>query len=312
MRVLFIGDIHYKHNNINETTILLEKLRENNEPYDFAVLAGDLLDTHEIIDIQLMNRAYELIRVLKEKSHVFVCVGNHDMINNQQFLTENHWMNGMKEWRNVTIVDKTVQIHGFLFVPYVFPGRFVEALNSVCGWEKATCIFAHQEFRGCKMGAIESFDGDVWSDASPLVISGHIHDRHQPQRNIIYPGAVIENGFSIFSFDESGSMHEKRIPLGIAQRKTVHIKVGQGVKVSDMVQGTRVVITGTSDEIASHKKSKQNDILMKKGIKVVYKLNRNDKPLNINAGKSFSVILERLITDAKDENLTKDYLLVTK
>ena len=36
-------------------------------------------------------------------------VGNHDYINNQQFLTNNHWMNAMKDWNNVTIIDKVIK-----------------------------------------------------------------------------------------------------------------------------------------------------------------------------------------------------------
>ncbi len=49
-------------------------------------------------------------------------------------------------------------------VPYVPPGRFVEALNIIDNewWKNVNCIFAHQEFYGCKMGAIESIEGDKW------------------------------------------------------------------------------------------------------------------------------------------------------
>ena len=142
-RVLFIGDVHFKHNNLNEMTIMMEKLRNIDEHYDFSVVAGDILDSHEKIDVQLMNRAYDMIKLLKARTHVYICVGNHDMINNQQFLTDAHWMNGMKEWKDVTIVDKPVTFNKFLFVPYVFPGRFVEALETVDDWKDALCIFAH-------------------------------------------------------------------------------------------------------------------------------------------------------------------------
>lgn len=308
MRVLFIGDVHFKHGNITETSVLMEKLQNLGESYDFAVIAGDVLDSHEKIDVQLMNRAYDLVRLVREKSHVFICVGNHDMINNQQFLTDNHWMNGMKEWKNVTIVDKPINLNGFVFAPYVFPGRFVDALETI-EWANAVCIFAHQEIRGCKMGAIKSIEGDVWDNQWPLVISGHIHERQQPQSNVLYPGSVLEQGLSIFTFGET--FGETRISLGIAPKKTVYVKAGQGIKLSDMNQGARVVISGTVDEIASHKKSKQNDVLSKKGVKVVYKLDGKSAPyLGNSAGTSFTAILESLVVKAGDETLSRDYLAV--
>ena len=308
MRVLFIGDIHFKHNNMNETVILRKKLLEINN-YDFAVIAGDVLDAHEKVDTQLMNRAYELIETLRQKSQVYICVGNHDMINNQQFLSENHWMNGLKEWRNVTVVDKPLIAEGFMFVPYVYPGRLREMLDTVHGWEDVACIFAHQEIKGCKMGAIESVAGDLWDEGYPLIISGHIHERQQPQCNVLYPGSVIENGCSLFTFGESQKMTEERIPLGIVAKKTVHVKVGQGIKVKDILEGAKVVISGTIDEITSHKKSKQNNVLVERGVRVVYKLSGKVEQ-RVRAEPSFLKILESLVMNTKDEHLHKDYLAV--
>ncbi len=61
--------------------------------------------------------------------------------------------------------------------------------------ENVNCIFAHQEFYGCKMGAIESIEGDKWDHSFPLVISGHIHSEQRPQKNIFYPGSVIQHAF---------------------------------------------------------------------------------------------------------------------
>lgn len=305
-RVLFIGDVHFKHNNLNEMTIMMEKLRNIDEHYDFSVVAGDILDSHEKIDVQLMNRAYDMIKLLKARTHVYICVGNHDMINNQQFLTDAHWMNGMKEWKDVTIVDKPVTFNKFLFVPYVFPGRFVEALETVDDWKDALCIFAHQEIKGCRMGAIESVKGDEWDTEWPLIISGHIHDQQHPQDNVFYPGSVIDHGFIIFTFYADGDIEEMPISLGLVPKKTIHIKAGQTI-TNNIKKGTRVVITGTLDEIAAHKKS--NSSLIEKGIKVVYKLSTdNRRPVSVI--KSFDKILEGLVNDIGDETLSNDYLSI--
>ena len=37
---------------------------------------------------------------------LYVLVGNHDYINNSQYLSGNHWMTVFKGWENVKVVDK--------------------------------------------------------------------------------------------------------------------------------------------------------------------------------------------------------------
>ena len=125
--VLFIGDQHFKTTNIPEVELFIEKiteLAENKKP-DLIILGGDLLDCHERLHTVPLNKAYELINNMRRISKTYVLVGNHDIINNQQFLTENHWLNSMKEWENTIIVDKVmtevINESLFVFVPYVPP-----------------------------------------------------------------------------------------------------------------------------------------------------------------------------------------------
>jgi DNA repair exonuclease SbcCD nuclease subunit len=308
-RVLFISDIHFKHNNVQETDILIKKLNELTD-YDFAVLAGDILDTHERVDVQLLNRAYNMVDVLRSKTNVFICVGNHDMINNQQFLTTNHWMNGMKKWSNVTIVDtKPVFYEGFVFVPYVFPGRLHEVLDMLEDWKSAKCIFAHQEIRGCKMGPFVSKDGDVWDLDMPLMISGHIHERQRPQSNVFYPGSVIthaygrqqteDQGLSIFTFHEDDEPEEERISLGLKTKKTIYVKVGDDMKLGEN-NHTRVVVSGTIDEILAHKKIHQ-----KSNMKIQYNI-VTEQPKQKNDKLSFLEVLTNLVDKTNDSLLKHD------
>ena len=132
---------------------------------------------HERLHTSALNKAYDLIKMSSEYAEVYCLVGNHDLINNRQFLTKNHWMNAMKEWPRVTIVDYPiyVEMDGFSFsaVPYVPPGSFMDALNFIPRWKDSDVIFAHQEIKGCKMGAIISEEGDEWLDGYPFLVSGH-------------------------------------------------------------------------------------------------------------------------------------------
>ncbi len=196
-----VGDIHIKPNNTHLVDLLEQQITTyiQTKRIDMVVLLGDILDTFERLHTQTLNRAYQLVHCIRKQCLVAILVGNHDYINNQQFLTDQHWMNAMKDWQNVYVVDRTFQYTigslQLVFVPYVPPRRFIEALDVLPDWKNAFCIFAHQEFKGCKMGAIVSSDGDEWDINYPMVISGHIHDHQRPQENIYYIGASIQNSF---------------------------------------------------------------------------------------------------------------------
>ena len=61
-------------------------------------------------------------------------------------------------------------------------------------WEFASMIFAHQEFRGCKMNKITSNAGDSWDETFPPIVSGHIHET-QTLGNVHYIGSAIQTSF---------------------------------------------------------------------------------------------------------------------
>lgn len=128
--VLFIGDPHFQTTNIPEVDLFLDKIQKlaiDKNP-DLIVIAGDILHNHERLHTIALNKAYDLVNSMKAIAKTYILVGNHDYISNQQFLTDNHWMNGMKSWENTVIVDKvmeeTIKGEKFVFVPYVPTGRF--------------------------------------------------------------------------------------------------------------------------------------------------------------------------------------------
>src|SRR3989344_7850719 len=156
--ILAIGDPHFQVTNIPDVELFIDRLEAfaiSRKP-DYIVCLGDLLHTHETINTMALNKAYEFIKRMRDIAPTLVLIGNHDFIGNQQFLTENHWMNAMKEWKGVTIVDTLTHVitkrkEHLVFCPYVPVGRFREALNtSDRDWPDASIIFPHQEFFGCK------------------------------------------------------------------------------------------------------------------------------------------------------------------
>jgi DNA repair exonuclease SbcCD nuclease subunit len=324
-KIIFIGDIHVKFSNLNEIDKLQKAVVDHckKSPPSFLVLGGDILDTYERVNTQLLNHAYELIKAFREVAHVYVIVGNHDYINNQQFLSDNHWMNGMKEWFNVTIVDTPTIVENYLLVPYVPNGRFVEAIETVTkSWKDFDCVFAHQEIKGCKMGAITSIDGDLWENEWPMLISGHIHGRQNIGNNVLYPGSVINHAYSsdnqgVSEFTFQGSNFEEyRIDLKLEKKKTIHKNISDVDvdKIKLLDKHCRLTLDGEMKDITSFKKSQTYQSLIKKGVKVVFqkkKCDASDANSDVidanNDANMFNSILTTLIKKERDLELENDF-----
>ena len=205
LRLLILGDLHFKTSNVPEMQEMTAKIitlikQEMLNSLDYIILLGDTLDTHESGNECPFNLAGDFIEELTLLKPVFLLIGNHDLRNNSSFLTRNHFFNPYKKWPNLTVVDKvhTALFKGIrlTFVPYVPPGRFMEALEtSEHALTDTAFIFSHQEFRGCKMEQITSHNGDDWDEKLPCVISGHIHDRQFLGKNIYYTGTPHQTSF---------------------------------------------------------------------------------------------------------------------
>jgi len=167
------------------------------------VLLGDILDTHEVAKNSPWKQACRFIDELSQISEVYVIMGNHDLINQKQFLTDNHFFNPLKKWPNVFIVDTPICVgvgnYKIVLCPYVFPGRFEEALDMMTelggteedfDWRtEANCILAHQEILGVTYGGKASVKGDRWDVNYPPLICGHIHNPCEIGNNVFYPGS---------------------------------------------------------------------------------------------------------------------------
>lgn len=329
-KILFIGDPHFKIKNVEYIPLFISKILKiiKEENLDFVVVAGDLLDNHDRIDVEPLNLAIAFLKELCQIVLTFVLVGNHDYKNNQQFLTDHHWMNALKQWKNITIVDciQSYETNNlkFLFVPYVPPGRFLEAIKTKINIEELKCfkaIFAHQEFYGCKMGPIESRNGDKWDENYPLVISGHVHNKQWNQPNIYYPGSAMQHAFgqsvdntvSIIYFNEVNTKYEE---LGLKMPR-LFIKY---LKIEDVLEPLKfkntdfkkykIVLNGTNEEFQSFKKNKRYKDLLDEGYKITFKLKTIDCSSSDikQVVKSFKAILYEKIKEENDHDLENIFL----
>lgn len=329
-KIIAIGDPHIKLDNFEDFNLFEESLHRliDSEKPDFIVVLGDILHYHEKIFTQCLNRAYHFIKKLGERALTFVLVGNHDMINNQQFLSENHWMNSMKKFSsNIVIVDKVSRHQDFLFCPYVSPGRFVEALSTIgedYDYNRANIIFAHQEFKGCKMGAIISEEGDPWTDPNlPLVVSGHVHLNQWVGEKVYYTGSALQHAFGesekniigVITVLDKDKIDIREVDLDLPRKQIITSTVDNFDKIASKVLGRdkpdhiKISMSGGIEEFKSLKTTENYKKLLKQGVKIVFKqkqLSGRDVGGDI-VDDDFNDILRSLIIGGGDSELYKIY-----
>lgn len=319
MKFLFIGDPHIKQDNSDEVDILINEIERvfNEEKPDYIVVGGDVMHYHERLYTQSLNKSLEFFKKLTSLSYTYVLVGNHDYINNSEFLTENHWMNSLKNWDNIKIVDKVINESFFILCPYVYPGRFIEALETECKeWKNKKLIFAHQEFKGCKMGAIMSLIGDEWDEKNPFVISGHIHDNQKVGNNILYPGTPLQHAFGdnekrvlcLIELDEKDDNDElriKEIPLNVPKKRIIKKKLNEikDINTDNINENTKIKLDVSVEEFKLFKETEDYKNLIKKGVKIqIQKKKEKDILLSDTENKNIDFIetLKELIKDEED------------
>lgn len=312
---LVIGDPHFKANNILQGREYIERcvtLAQKVNP-TFIVVLGDVLDTHEVVRVQPLNLATKFIDRLSSVAKTFVLIGNHDLINQSQFLTDNHAFNALKKWPNVTIVDTPVSYsidgHVFVFVPYVPKGRFMDALKTVDEeWPMAATIFSHSEFRGLKMGAIVSQDGDKWSKKYPPIINGHIHEE-QIVGNVYCPGSSIQLAYGesgdkcvweVTYSDDDESFEYKRHSLGLKEKRIIKHSL-ESLEKFDFGEcqkyDIRINLTGTPSDFKLFRKTELHSKLLQHKVKISYNPQavKNDKQTEGFSNISYSSILKNLV-----------------
>jgi DNA repair exonuclease SbcCD nuclease subunit len=243
--------------------------------------------------------------------------------NNQQFLTENHPFNSFKKIKNITVCDKVISAHidefKFVFTPYVPPERFEEALNTLEeDWTDAECIFAHQEFYGCRFNPVAtSTQGDIWPEESPLVVSGHIHDEQWLQNNIYYTGSSMQHSFAenpqktiaLLKFKKGCKVNLKKIDLELPRKKIVYLNIDKIKRYNPDTSNCNIklVLKGTPEEFKVFRKSEEYKKLIKQGISISFSIDKIDIPKNLNLLTKKQTVLEIL-----DSLLEKESKLVHK
>lgn len=273
MHLLLIGDPHFRVDNITETkkfissvVQLANKLQSENK-LDYIVVLGDILHTHEKLNTFALNVACDFFKALVDVCHTYVLVGNHDATSNTIFLQDTHWMNALKMWRGITIVDVPTKIHDVILCPYVPDGRFVEALSLYFSdWKNAKLIVAHQLLNGAKMGAITAENVEEWMDDWPLCISGHIHDKQLVKSNLFYTGSSMQHAFGesddkTLCLVDTCTLKWENIELDIQKKKIIYCEPQNIAAVLHKIEPNtqyKIVVKG---DAASCKAAKNSSVV---------------------------------------------------
>jgi len=258
MRIFVLGDPHFKKNNIHVFGEICDEIitiLDERKP-DLCVCLGDTLDTHDRIYLRAQCMAIRFFKKIAQKCPLIILIGNHDRENNSDFMSDIHPFVGLEDYPNITVVYETVretrQNHEFIYVPYVPPGRFLEALQHVNytpteAKNQLRLIFCHQEFVGCDMGNVVSTKGDRISPNFPLTIAGHIH-KYQTLPQIVYVGTFLQQNYGededkalmMLHLDNGDDGAVGRISIGTAEDpcslriERIHLKTPPNRKTINM------------------------------------------------------------------------------
>ncbi len=298
--VLVIGDTHFRSKFYNQGLELIKKctrIAQRKKP-DIIVALGDILHTHADTRQAEYELAEKFIRGLSSVSRLYIIMGNHDYINNSQYLTDKHFFNPFKKWPNVTIVDTVIRDQDLVFCPYVQNDKFFQALDNV-EWKNAKCIFSHIEIRG----AVMRDQGSKWSKKYPLLVSGHIHKKQWLGKNVYYPGSSSqvncdEDPEKIIALINIENGHVKEIPLKISGIRLIKTSISglDDVKIQDEIHQVKIKLECTDDQFQTLQSSKKYKKLKKV---VQFDIDRieTEQPIDIKTDThTFQDILLELIS----------------
>lgn len=333
MRVLVVGDPHFTLNNRAETDQLQVDLLELQKEVDLVVILGDILDRHSQIHLLVFNRAVALLQALADQGSTVVLIGNHDRVNNQDFLSNHHPFVGQERDSLYIIAQPRVmefplkipsretkspvgvEFQGmrFLFCPFVAEGRWLEAIESI-NLSEIDYVFAHQSFRGAKIDGQVIETRDIWEVDAPLMISGHIHERQQIQPNLLYIGTPFQQSFrescdksvSIFTLT-SESWSEERVDLHIPLKRSFECLIRQldeldfGVLLEkSRPEMIRLVLKGTEAEVKAIQKSLIYQRLKRERYKIKWDIEGENRTIKERSGLNYlSRLLDQLSEAAR-------------
>ena len=176
---------------------LIPLLRSKVKPGDIIIHLGDLFDNRNVIPINLMNYAMDIIEEISSIAPLHIIIGNHDL-----YSKSTSEINSIRPFRympNVFIYDKATKIEydglKLLMMPYT--DNRLEQIKIIDDNKDCHYLFCHSDLNGAKMHLTsvghrnpDKIDVEEFS-VFKKVYSGHIHitDVH---KNFTFVGSIFQ------------------------------------------------------------------------------------------------------------------------
>jgi DNA repair exonuclease SbcCD nuclease subunit len=187
---------------------VLETAKSNK--VDRVEFLGDLFHTHAVLRLEVVQFWDNIFKKFNSEGiKVIALAGNHDMKGdyNSKTTALDVFVN---KYENITIVNKPLELDGFLYVPYQHSQSEFEG---VCLQSNCHTLVCHQTFDGAQNdNGTPARDGFGVKDL-PFnhIISGHLHSSHSTGK-VFYPGTAKWDTLSdankdkgIFLFDHKNN-----------------------------------------------------------------------------------------------------------
>jgi hypothetical protein len=326
MKFLCIGDPHFKTDNCEETNDFIKKLEDyiknNLDTIDYIVVLGDILHNHEKLHTSALNIATSFFKMLVsyKPNKVYCLVGNHDAISNTIFLTDNHWLNILKEWNTITVIDKPYKLNienkFVVMCPYVPDGMFHKALNYISEWQEASIIFGHQLLNGVKMGSILTENVEEWKDNYPLLISGHIHDKQKIKKNLYYTGSSLQHAYGesndkTIAMIDTNTLKIQEIDLKVMTKRIIYVDADnlKNLKIDVKEnENVKLVVSGDYDFFKEYKNTDFLKEKFKNVDKVVFKQKNIERKQNKHESiNDYMLLIDHMVKEEKNDELYSFY-----
>ena len=183
MKLLYVGDVHARPEDLDDCQALLDLVYEQAQLYrpDGIIFLGDQHHTHGIIHLDVIGFWRRNLLKLTGAGlpagmgfDVTLLVGNHDM--SGDLSSPNHAIMAYQSMDRVFVVDqaRAMMSPEMVFLPYMGDNA---AFVKKCQEIHATTVVCHQEFNGAEYenGFFSSTGVEPAAVPQTLLISGHIH-----------------------------------------------------------------------------------------------------------------------------------------
>ncbi len=158
-------------------------LKKNTTENSIFFMLGDWFDNRQLLDINIMNKAIDIIYKISRLMPVYIMTGNHDCYRKNE--TDVNSLAAFRFIPNVTIIEEPVifsnGISNILILPWI-GDKEIEEKYALKNRKKAQYVFAHTDMAGFKYDNGRNITRGVnlkEIKEFKRIFSGHIHKRQE-------------------------------------------------------------------------------------------------------------------------------------